>query len=249
VDTDWLIELVKTMEKYPELASCGGKVLFSKERDIIQNAGHEITLIGIPYAIGCCEKDRGQYQRARYTLAASGCAMLAHRKVFEEIGGFDEDYFLYVEEGDFGLRLWLNGYKVMYIPTAIAYHELGAWAKGKKTPEHVFFYQKNIIVTMIKNFEFMNNLKGLCLLIVYDIVKSIHFIGNREFKCVWGILRGLRYSVKDLPKTLSKRREIQKNRRLSDKELCGLGLVMSINQSLNELVRVLKNRPQVESLR
>jgi GT2 family glycosyltransferase len=166
--------------------------------------------------------------------------MLSDRKVFEEIGGFDEDYFLYVEEGDLGLRFWLHGFKVMYIPTAVAYHELGAWSKGKLTPEHVFFYQKNMIVTIIKDFEFANSIKGLCILMFYDIVKSIHFLKNKELSYVYGVTSGLRYSVKELPKTLSKRRKIQKSRKPSDQKLRDLGLFMPITQSLSELVKVQK---------
>ena len=238
VDGNWLAELVKGMEKHPELASCGGKVLYLKERDIIQNAGHKMTLIGIPYPIGYCERDKGQYERARYTLATSGCAMLVRKDIFEKIGGFDKDYFLYVEEGDLGLRLWIHGYKVMYMPKAKAYHELGAWAKGKITPEHVFFYQKNIIATIIKNFELMNSLKGVCLLLIYDLVKLMYFVWNKELSCVREILRGLKCAVEEIPKNLLKRREIQKNRRISDKELLVLGLIMPINESLNEFVKM-----------
>ena len=241
VDKDWLIELIKVMEEHPELASCGGKVLFLKKKDVIQNAGHKITLIGIPYPVGYCEKDKGQYDRARYTLAASGCAMLVRRDAFEKVGGFDSDYFLYVEEGDLGLRFWLYGYKVMYVPKAIAYHELGAWARGKVSPIHVFFYQKNIIATIIKNFEWINILKGLCLLVFYDIVKIIYFIKNKELRLVWALLRGIKHAIKELPRTLSKRREIQKKRKISDNELYNLGLIMTISESLNVFKQQMTN--------
>jgi hypothetical protein len=97
-----------------------------------------------------------------------------------------------------------------------------------------------MIVTIIKNFEFANSIKGLCVLIFYDIVKSIHFIKNKELSYVHGVMSGLRYSVKELPKTLSKRRKIQKSRKLSDQKLRDLGLFMPITQSLSELLKVQK---------
>jgi len=238
VDKDWLLELVKGMRKHPDVASCGGKVLFLKERDVIQNAGHKMTWIGIPCAIGYREEDAGQYEEPRYTLAASGCAMLVRKDIFEKLGGFDEDYFLYVEEGDFGLRLWLSGYKVAYFPKAIAYHESGAMKKsrGKPIPEHVFFYQKNIISTIIKNFELANVLKGFCLLFLYDISKIIYFVKTRNIRCVLALLKGLKYAIKELPKNLTKRRKIQNSRKITDRELYNLGLIMPVNQSIHEFI-------------
>jgi GT2 family glycosyltransferase len=238
VDENWLAELVNCMERNPEVASCGGKVLYLRKRDVIQNAGHKMTLIGIPYPIGDRERDKGLYERERYTLAASGCAMLVRKDVFEKVGGFDKDYFLYVEEGDLGLRLWIYGYKVMYVPKAKAYHELSAWAKSEITPKHVFFYQKNIIATIIKNFELKNCLKGLCLLLIYDLVKFTYFVWNKKLDHAREILRGLKCAVKELPRNLLKRRMIQKNRKISDKRLFTLGLIMTINESFEKFIRM-----------
>ncbi|MCX7973363.1 MAG: glycosyltransferase family 2 protein [Candidatus Aminicenantes bacterium] len=59
---------------------------------------------------------------------ASGVALLIRRQPFFEVGGFDERYFLYVEDADLGLRLRQAGYKIRYLPEARIIHHRGATA-------------------------------------------------------------------------------------------------------------------------
>lgn len=59
---------------------------------------------------------------------ASGVALLVRREPFFQIGGFDERYFLYVEDADFGLRLRQAGYKIKYWPEAKIIHYRGVVA-------------------------------------------------------------------------------------------------------------------------
>lgn len=59
---------------------------------------------------------------------ASGVALLVRREVFFQIGGFDERYFLYVEDADLGLRLRRAGYKIKYLAAAKIIHYRGVVA-------------------------------------------------------------------------------------------------------------------------
>jgi GT2 family glycosyltransferase len=238
VDKGWLLKLVVAINSEPDIACVGGKVFFLDKRAIIQNAGHKMSLIGIPYGIGFGEKDKGQFNKTRYTLSASGCAMLIRKDIFKKVGGFDEDYFMYVEEGDLGLRLWLYGYKVKYVPDALAWHELGAWSKRKITPLCIFYYQKNMIATIIKNFEAFNLLKGLILFLGYDIIKLLSFLKQRKVELVKALISGFYYALKELRKNLLKRRVIKKNRKLKDRDLCKFGLLASVEESLKEFLRL-----------
>lgn len=55
----------------------------------------------------------------------TGAFMLMPRKVFEEVGGFDERYFLFMEDFDLCRKVWAAGYKVIYNPdfSAVHYHK------------------------------------------------------------------------------------------------------------------------------
>ena len=64
--------------------------------------------------------------RARDVDWLSGCAFAVRREAFEAVGGFDEGYFMYVEDVDLGLRLKRAGWRVRYEPSAVVEHRVGA---------------------------------------------------------------------------------------------------------------------------
>jgi len=61
----------------------------------------------------------------------SGACILLRREAFEEVGGFDERYFLYSEDVDLCLRLKKAGWKVYYVPHAKAFH-IGGHASERR---------------------------------------------------------------------------------------------------------------------
>jgi len=59
----------------------------------------------------------------------SGCCMLIRRKALDEIGLFDENYFMYVEDVDLCRRAWEAGWQVAYFPGAEVTHQIGGSSK------------------------------------------------------------------------------------------------------------------------
>lgn len=55
----------------------------------------------------------------------SGAAMLVRKEVYEQLGGFDEQFFIYVEDVDLCYRAWQAGWKVLYYPDAVIVHAIG----------------------------------------------------------------------------------------------------------------------------
>ncbi|MBI2600843.1 glycosyltransferase family 2 protein [Candidatus Daviesbacteria bacterium] len=72
--------------------------------------------------IGMDEEDHGQYSKDVESEDITGAALFVKAEVFKKIGYFDDRYFLYYEESDFGFRAKEAGFKIMYIPEAIVYH-------------------------------------------------------------------------------------------------------------------------------
>ena len=79
--------------------------------------------------------------------------MLINREIFLKVGGFDEDYFAYYEDVDLGWRLWILGYKVLYIPTSIAYHHHSLTSKRIEIEKLRVFHIRNPLYTIIKNYN------------------------------------------------------------------------------------------------
>jgi GT2 family glycosyltransferase len=71
---------------------------------------------------GVDEVDRGQYDTVEEISFATGCCMLFKREVLDEVGLFDDRYFLYYEDADMNERVRRAGYKVYYVPKAVLYH-------------------------------------------------------------------------------------------------------------------------------
>jgi len=79
----------------------------------------------------------------------SGCCLLIKRQVFEKIGFFDEEYFMYYEDVDFCFRARMTGFKLGIADRAIAHHHIKRSAKGTKLMEyylagnHLLFVKKH----------------------------------------------------------------------------------------------------------
>jgi len=123
VDENWLIEMVKLMLKDPSIGIVAPKILFAKDPQRINNAGSFPLTNGWVVDRGIYEKDKGQYDQVEEVFAACGAAMLCRRAMLEEVGGFDERLFAYFEDTDLSWRARLRGWKIVYTPYAVVYHE------------------------------------------------------------------------------------------------------------------------------
>jgi GT2 family glycosyltransferase len=83
---------------------------------------------------------RWAHDQERKVDFVSGAAMLVRREVFEETGGFDEEFFMYSEETDWQKRITANGWTVRFTPAAVVTHLGGASGAGEsgKINRHFF---------------------------------------------------------------------------------------------------------------
>ncbi len=85
-------------------------------------------------------------------LFASGGLMVARRDEFLA-DGFDEDYFAYLEDVDFGWRQWIMGRRIVAEPRAVARHRGGATGEALGVFSRGFLFEKNAFSTAYKNFD------------------------------------------------------------------------------------------------
>jgi len=86
-------------------------------------------------------------------LFACGGLMAVRRETFLATGGFDDDYFAYLEDVDFGWRQWIFGNRVVAEPRAVARHRGGATAEALGVFSRGFLYERNAFATAFKNFD------------------------------------------------------------------------------------------------
>jgi N-acetylglucosaminyl-diphospho-decaprenol L-rhamnosyltransferase len=109
-----------SMRRKPGLGAAFGEALF------LQHA--------FPNAAWPTEIVRYGYDTAHEAEWLSGAALCVRRAAFEQIGGFDERFFMYSEDADLGMRLREAGYRLLYEPAAVAEHEGGRSTPNSKNP-------------------------------------------------------------------------------------------------------------------
>lgn len=152
-DKEWLAMLADAAVRYPDGGMFASKVLNYHDPSIIDNTGLLIYRDGLARGRGRLETDNGQYNREEEVLLPSGCACLYSREMLDQIGLFDEDFFLYMDDVDMGLRARLAGWKCLYVPTAVVYHKYSATAQPF-SPLKAYLLERNRLWVIAKHFPF-----------------------------------------------------------------------------------------------
>jgi len=125
-EPEWLEELVGALNRHPEAGSVAAKVLLRGEPRTFNSAGDLFRRTGLPDNRGAWELDLGQYDAEDEIFGASAAAAAYRRALFEDVGLFDERFFMYCEDVDLAFRAQLAGHRCVYAPRAIVRHRLGA---------------------------------------------------------------------------------------------------------------------------
>lgn len=98
------------------------KVFFGFKKDIINSCGVKVNSLFYSRERGYLSFDEGQYGRVEEIFGLSGTSFLMNKKMLEDIGGFDEDFFTYYEDIDFFWRARLKGWKMFFTPHSVVRH-------------------------------------------------------------------------------------------------------------------------------
>jgi GT2 family glycosyltransferase len=145
----WLAAMVSAIEARPDVGMCAAQVRLYGE-DILDSAGMLVCGDG-------SSKQRGHtrppqfFPVAEEVLFPSGSAALYRRTMLEQIGLFDEDFFLYCEDTDLGLRARWAGWRCLYVPEAIVEHHYSHSA-GRASPLKAYYVERNRLFVLAKNF-------------------------------------------------------------------------------------------------
>jgi len=181
VNRTWLIELIKLTIRDSTVASVGSKIL-SWDGKTIDYGGAGTNFHGIAFQEGYKEPDSDRFNHERPVLFATAASMLVNRKVFLDIGGFDEDYFAYYEDVDLGWRLWILGHKVIYSPTSIAYHYHSRTSQRIGIEKLRVFHIRNPLYTIIKNYSQESLEKTLAAALLLSIKRTLLLAQLEESK-------------------------------------------------------------------
>lgn len=124
-DKDWLKNLVDAMDKNLQATFGASRILLHQPPHLIDSAGDGFNIRFGGFNIGAGDT-ADSHSDACWVFGACAGAAIYRRELFEDIGLFDEDYFLVFEDVDLSLRAQLAGHRCQYIPNAVVYHHRGA---------------------------------------------------------------------------------------------------------------------------
>lgn len=169
VDKNWLVELLKVIERKGSIGAVGSKILFMDGR--IQSVGHQEypDLYWVDQGFG--EEDIGQYDTVREVTSICGCSVLYRRSCLEEAGLFDEDFNMYLEDVDMSIRCRAKGWNLLIAPSSIIYHQLHGTSADEDSAR--LAQEKNRLLLIAKHWpeKFASSLAG-----------REYFIKNLDYK-------------------------------------------------------------------
>lgn len=237
-EPDWLKNLIRVFNENNDAAIAGSKIYFLDNPGIINSAGKKLTYSGIGFDIGFGLKDSEKFNKKKYVGAICGASMLIKKDIFQNLGGFDKDYFLLCEDTDLCWRVWLNGYKVIYDPSSVIYHKFGESIGKRETSLRIFYSQRNAIISLLKNLGLLRLIISLNITLAYTLIKLVIYTLLLKKENIKALLKGTISVIPMLKITLSKRQVIQKGRKVSDKFLQINGLLASFKEAVLEYLRV-----------
>ncbi len=149
VDPEFAAEMLAAFDD-PRIGIAGPKIFYFDDPGRIWYGGGGFNrLTGVPFHHSLRRLDTSFEDAPGRTAWVTGCALMARREVYEEIGSLDPSYTIYCEDVDFCLRAAEAGWKLSYIPSAKVWHKVSSSSGGGMTP----FKLENRIASTVKLFS------------------------------------------------------------------------------------------------
>lgn len=231
VDPHWLGPLVAAARRDPHVGALQPKILSLRAKregvrvfDYAGAGGGMLDRLGYPWCIGRnlygVEEDRGQHDLPRPIFWASGAAMFAWREAVERVGGFDESYFMHMEEIDLCWRMQLAGYTVRSVPASVVWHEGGASLR-QGSPQKVLYNHRNNIAMLATNLGCAGLVALLPARMALECAAALFYLkdGREGLGRALQVFRAAAGNIANLGAILRKRSAVQRHRLVSDREL------------------------------
>lgn len=206
-DADWLARLAAEAADHPEFALVTSRLVFMDDPSIVDSAGDGYFRAGGAFKHGH-GAPAADFSSSREVFGACGGAFMIRRDAFAALGGFDARYFVNFEDVDLSYRARLRGLRIWYAASAVVRHA-GSGSLGALSPAAVFYGQRNLEWTWIKNTPRSLLISTALSHAMYSIAGVVHYIRVGRG---WPALGGKLAALRALPQVLADRRRVQAGR-------------------------------------
>jgi GT2 family glycosyltransferase len=216
---------VALLEKRPQVAAVQPRLVSIPHPgylDYSGAAGGMLDRYGYPFAVGriftTIEPDQGQYREPMPIFWASGTVLLLRRKVLEEVGYLDEDFFMHMEEIDLQWRMQLAGYFIWVQPRVSVAHHSG-YSLPAADRKKIYLNHRNSLIMMIKNYSTPFLRRRLAIRLLLDWLTIFQALLTLNGDRALAVLQAHVWILKHWSSIWRKHREVQSLRRITDAEL------------------------------
>lgn len=196
-DGRMVTELEKAMEKNPGAFSAAAKMINLHTPDKLDGAGDFYCALGWAFARGK-DKNTDSFNRPGRIFSSCAGAALYRRKMFDNIGYFDENHFAYLEDIDLGYRANIYGYPNIYVPEAEVLHAGSAVSGSRHNTFKVRLSARNSVYLIYKNMPLFQVLLNLPFLMAGYLIKWFFFtLKGMGGVYLEGVIKGLRLSLSE----------------------------------------------------
>lgn len=221
-----LIAMVAALQQDETVGIVGPKLREWGDERVLQEVGLTIDRLGRSESrLEAGEIDQGQHDTQRPVLYVSTAGMLLRRDVLRRVGAFDVRFPAFRDDLDFCWRAWLAGERVEVVPAAVGFHLAAASRQGRRLgqgSEARYLAERHTLATLLKNYGLSRLLWVAPVVGLVGVIKVIAFLGTRRFGDAMATVRAYAWNVGQLPRTLRRRRQVQRRRQRSDTEIIGL---------------------------
>lgn len=195
----------------PEVGIASGSIRLADEPELLNSRGNPLQVLGLSWAGGFREPAADHVQEGDVTCA-SGAGAVLRREVWEELGGFPAEYFAYHEDTELSWRCWQRGLRVRYVPDAVVLHRY----EFSRNPRKFFLVERNRLLFLLTAYQTRTLLLLLPPLLALELAMLVVAATQG-----WASqkLRGWAWLVTHLGWVRARRRLLQRERVLTDREL------------------------------
>jgi GT2 family glycosyltransferase len=209
-EPEWLGNLLKATIEHPEYSFFGSRLVVANDQKLLDGVGDAYHTSGLVWRRGHGSTAISTYVESEEIFSPCAAAALYRTDAFLEVGGFDEDFFCYVEDVDLSFRMRLVGYRCLYVPDAVVAH-VGSASTGRHSDFSVYHGHRNIVWTYLKNMPFPLFWIYLPQHLILNVITIIWFAMLGQGRV---ILSAKIDAAKGIPAMLRKRKTIQCNRKV-----------------------------------
>lgn len=219
VEKDWIREMHSYFDD-PNTVAVQPKIRSHTNPEYFEYAGATggfLDKLAYPFCRGrifdTVEKDEGQYDQSTNIFWASGAAMAIRKEVFQEMGGFDEDFEFHMEEIDLCWRCLNLGYTITYAPESVVYH-LGGGSLPMNSPRKVYYNFRNNLIMLWKNDASGKTFRKLFIRLCLDGVAGVRSLLSFKPLETFAIIRAHFAFYRRWMATHKKRKALQSSRKI-----------------------------------